>query len=253
MTTQPQPAGVRKVTFQNDSGETVPAYACIQLTGTTTLNSRVVFTADQWDGDGSDDIFYFNGPIDVADGETGEAFQPNTAQWVLYDTEGTPAFQEEWGPVSGSWEIGSDGTGFIIMGGATDGRVLAVAKGGGGCEDRNEIWKFIIGGSPTAGSFTFDLNVLGTTEEMEFQFDDTATEVQTELETHTKIASGDVLVTGGPFPDVDIQIEFQGDLANHLMSPPTTIDFSGLTGGTGTVVIPVFVRPGHPSDGSVAP
>lgn len=125
--------------------------------------------------------------------------------------------------------------------------------GGKGCEDRNEIWKFIIGGSPTGGSLTFDLNVLGTTEEMEFQFDDTAAEVTTELETHTNIASGDVNVTGGPFPDVDMTIEFQGDLAKHLMDPPTTIDFSGLTGGTGTIVVFSAVRPGHPNDGSVAP
>lgn len=123
---------------------------------------------------------------------------------------------------------------------------------GGGCANRNEVWKFIIGGSPDGGSFTFDLNVLGTTEEMEFSWNDSDTDIETELETHTNISSGDVNVTGGPFPDTDMTIEFQGDLAEHLMDPPTTIDFSGLTGGTGTVVVFVAVRPGHPRDGGTS-
>lgn len=131
--------------------------------------------------------------------------------------------------------------------------VKVVRNRGGGCVSRNEIWKFGIGGTPTGGSFTFDLNVLGVTDTMTFNFDDTFSDIITALETHTNIASGDVSVAGGPFPDADITIVFQGDLANTRFPPPTTIDKSGLTGGTGTSVVFGRYQPGHPTDGSVAP
>lgn len=115
------------------------------------------------------------------------------------------------------------------------------------------MWKFIIGGNPTGGSFTFDLNVLGVTDEIEIAFDDTDAEVKTAFETHTNIGSGDVGIIGGPLPTTDFTVEFTGDLAKHLMLPPTTIDFSGLTGGTGVIVVFSAIRAGHPKDGSVAP
>lgn len=121
-----------------------------------------------------------------------------------------------------------------------------------GCVNRNEIWMITVLGSPTGGTFEFDLNVLGTTETMQLNWDDTNTEVDTELDTHTKIADGDVIVTGGPFPDATINIEFQGDLANHRIPPPT-IDSGALTGGSGVGVILSRYQPGHPTDGSVSP
>jgi hypothetical protein len=124
--------------------------------------------------------------------------------------------------------------------------------GGGGCKNRNEIWQITILGSPTGGTFDMDLNVLGTTETMQFNWDDTSTEVDTELDTHTNIANGDVTVTGGPFPNAIINIEFSGDLANHRMPPPI-IDFGSLTGGSGVGVVLARYQPGHPTDGSVAP
>ena len=124
---QSEPAGVRKVVFLSAASDVIPAYAAIQILAPTTLASGFVcWNAQKWDGGDTADIIYFNGNSDVAVGAYGQAFQPNTAQWVLYDTADTPAFQEDWGPVSGSYEIGLAGSGFIIMGGATDGRVLAV-------------------------------------------------------------------------------------------------------------------------------
>lgn len=126
-----------------------------------------------------------------------------------------------------------------------------VRAGRGGCRSRNEIWQITVLGTPTGGTFDVDMNVLGTTETMQFNFDDTSTEVNTELETHTKIASGDVTVSGGPLPDAAITIEFTGDLANHEFPVPV-IDFASLTGGSGVGVIAVCYH-GHPTDGSVAP
>lgn len=114
------------------------------------------------------------------------------------------------------------------------------------------MWQITILGSPTGGTFDLDLNVLGTTETLTFNWDDTATEVDTELDTHTNIADGDVEVTGGPFPDAAINIEFKGELARHRMPAPT-IDFGSLTGGSGVGVLLGRYQPGHPKDGSVAP
>lgn len=123
---------------------------------------------------------------------------------------------------------------------------------GGGCSSRNEVWQITIFGSPTGGTWDLNLNVLGTTETMQFNWDDTSTEVNTELETHTKIASGDVSVTGGPFPDASITIEFTGDLAKYRIPNPNW-DFGSLTGGTGVGITIARYQPGHPKDGSVAP
>jgi hypothetical protein len=127
-----------------------------------------------------------------------------------------------------------------------------VRAGRGGCKSRNEIWQITITGSPTGGTFDLDINILGVTETLTFNFDDTNTEVDTELETHANIADGDVTVTGGPFPDAVITIEFTGDLEKYRMPAPE-IDFGSLTGGSGVGVVLARYQPGHPKDGSVAP
>lgn len=123
---------------------------------------------------------------------------------------------------------------------------------GRGCVKRNEVWQFTIGGSPTGGTWDLFLNVLGTTETLTFDWDMDATDIQTELETHTNIASGDVQVTGGPFPNASLTIEFKGDLAGHRMAAPNW-SYASLTGGSGVSVQLARYQPGHKKDGSVAP
>lgn len=103
------------------------------------------------------------------------------------------------------------------------------------CAAQNEIQIINIFGSPTGGTFDLDVTVDGTEETMTFNWDDTADEVKTQLETHSKIASGDVNCTAGPFPDSAVKVEFQGDRANvdiPIMMP----DHGSLTGGTGVSV-----------------
>lgn len=127
-----------------------------------------------------------------------------------------------------------------------------VIQGGGGCVKRNEVWQITVGGSPTGGTFDMDLNVLGTTETLTFNWDDTAADVLAELEMHSEISDYDIEVTGGPFPDATITIEFIGALANHRMPPPI-FNFASLTGGSGVAVVLARYQPGHNKDGSVAP
>lgn len=103
------------------------------------------------------------------------------------------------------------------------------------CPAQNEIQVLTIFGSPTGGTFDLDVTVDGTTETVVIDFDATAAEVETQLETHSEIASGDVDCSGGDFPDVAIQIEFEGDLAETgipIMMPDHTL----LTGGSGVAV-----------------
>jgi len=115
---------------------------------------------------------------------------------------------------------------------------------GGGCDTQNAIIDVIILGSPTGGTFDMALTINSVTEVLTFNYDDTTSEVDTELSTHSELVSADVTVTGGPFPDATMRIEFIGDQANTNIALPTT-DWSGLTGGTGTGIICVMAQLGH--------
>ena len=121
---------------------------------------------------------------------------------------------------------------------------------GGGCRARNEVWQIVLFGTPTGGTFDIDLKVGGTTDTLTFGFDDSASDVETELETHTNIASGDVTVTGGDLPGAAITVEFTGDLANMKFDTPE-FDFSSLTGGSGVGMV-IVIYHGHAKDGSAA-
>ena len=104
------------------------------------------------------------------------------------------------------------------------------------CDPQNAIMQITVLGSPTGGTFDLHLTVGGSKETLQFAFDDNSTEVDTELDTHTEITSGDVVVTAGPFPDATIQIEFKVNLKNTNIALPTA-NWSSLTGGSGVGVI----------------
>jgi len=104
------------------------------------------------------------------------------------------------------------------------------------CDQQNTIMQVTVLGTPTGGTFDLHLTVGGSKETLQFAFDDNSTEVDTELDTHTEITSGDVVVTAGPFPDATIQIEFKVNLKNTNIMLPTA-DWDSLTGGSGVGVI----------------
>jgi hypothetical protein len=114
---------------------------------------------------------------------------------------------------------------------------------GGGCDTQNAIIDVIILGKPTGGSFDMVLTINATTETLTFQWDDTSSDVDTELATHSELSSSDVDVSGS-FPNSTVRIEFVGTQANTNIALPTT-DWSGLTGGTGTGIICVMAQLGH--------
>lgn len=117
------------VPFYNSSGETIPAYAVMRIVGVQTLGSIPVITVAK-PSSTFQRRYLINGPLPVS-GDANQA--PNFGTWAegaafaLYDDADTPAYGEEWGPQSGSWEIKKNRYGFFILGGATGGETDIVA------------------------------------------------------------------------------------------------------------------------------
>jgi hypothetical protein len=111
------------VPFYNDSGETIPAYGVMRVSGVQTRGAVPVITVNKPSGT-FQRLYLVNGPLPVSGSSSQE---PNFGTWaseaafVLYDDSNTPAYGEEWGPSNGSWEIKKYRYGFHILGGATGG------------------------------------------------------------------------------------------------------------------------------------
>ena len=93
----------------------VPAYAIVQVAESTALvDKSVPLKIVQPDGTG--DTFY---PLGAAKIDTENAKSGYSAACVAYPAwvlaEGTPEFNDVWGPVSGSWKLESSGTGFRVL------------------------------------------------------------------------------------------------------------------------------------------
>ena len=89
------------------------------------------------------------------------------------------------------------------------------------CPDRNEKWVCQLRGGPGSGTFDITITVNSSGEVLTLDYDVTAAEFQTALETHTQVTSGDVECSGGPFPNDPIIIEWKGNYANVDMTNTT--------------------------------
>lgn len=128
--------------FTNNAGEDIPAFAVLRVENTTDAKlsgTGIKYTVAKPDTS-ENQVYLVNGYLKVLDGQPGVGMAPEVDDFiVLYDegdAEAPPTVGEEWGPDE-SWELKSTGTGFIIVGGAADGRVLArlASSGGGGSID----------------------------------------------------------------------------------------------------------------------
>jgi hypothetical protein len=125
-------ASVRWLPAKNVSGEDVPAFAVVRITGFT---DEGVFEVDK--PDGSDAEYALNGPGPMSATGYGTVTRdyPN---WALFDDgpddDEFPAVGEEWGPEEDSWKLHSGGTGFAIHGEpiGEETRVLVSALSAGG-------------------------------------------------------------------------------------------------------------------------
>lgn len=105
--------------FTNVAGEEIPAWACMQITGTDEIGGQNFLQADKpADNDGTAGWFVFNGPYAVADGEEGYAQVGPVFRG--YKNAGTVTGGDKWQPVSGQWYIEQDNAGIFICAGADD-------------------------------------------------------------------------------------------------------------------------------------
>ena len=112
--------------FKNDSGEQIPAFACMRVTGMTTLGGRNVLTVQKPNTYGSQYMHRLNGPFPVEIGKYGICTRSAGAA-ALYDTaDGTPALGERWGPRDATWKLKKNTGGWMVMGNsdATNGIVI---------------------------------------------------------------------------------------------------------------------------------
>ena len=89
----------------------------------------------------------------------------------------------------------------------------------GGIGALNEIQVISVSGAPATG--TFDVTFQGETATLDY--DESAANAETKLESLSSIGSGNVNVTGGSLPGVDLTVEFIGTLAATPL-PEVTVD-----------------------------
>lgn len=95
--------------FKNVSGETAPARACMRVTDVIDIGNTVGFEIDK--PDGTQGLFVFNGPKDVADDGFGTCYGGPIVT-ALYDT-GTPANGDVYG--ADGWELSTSGTNEVAI------------------------------------------------------------------------------------------------------------------------------------------
>jgi len=96
--------------FRNNSGETAPAYAVMEVEDSEVLAGRNVLVIKKPTGDSSKP-HVINGPRPVSDGERGRWFWGTTKVAIT----GTPTTGAEFGVTSGDWTASSGGSPIIRM------------------------------------------------------------------------------------------------------------------------------------------
>lgn len=121
----------------NVAGETIPAYGVVQLRTNYSAGYNQASKPNAGTG-----LFYANGAVSVVSSKKGESLLWNRPRLVKVD--GSPSVGDVVGPVSGSWSMSEEGTGFCVMHQPVDGIAAVVQVGGGGSGGGHTIW-FSIG------------------------------------------------------------------------------------------------------------
>jgi len=110
----PSGCGCDCVAFQNVNDDTAPAFAVMQVTGTTLVNGAVVLTCDQ-PSTTFGAVYVVNGCYDVESEDYGRCTLIGPVR-VLYDT-GTPELGDYYGPKNGQWTLSEGYPGdFCVLG-----------------------------------------------------------------------------------------------------------------------------------------
>lgn len=127
--TEPQ-RNYSAVAFRNDSGETIPAYAVMRVTGWVSVYDEIVLTVAKPNST-FNRLYLINGPDEqTVNHPYGTASKAYDHEYSLYESGTTPATGESWGAQSGSWRLAQHRPGFNVMGRVTgsgsDSRVLVI-------------------------------------------------------------------------------------------------------------------------------
>jgi hypothetical protein len=114
-----------RIAFRNDSGEAIPPFSVMRITGAEPLvagdtTSPPVVTVEKPDTT-FHRLYLVNTGEEVPDGKEGIGTYLHHARYVAYnDSAGTPAYGEVWGPKSGQWTLEKYRHGFLIQGHVTE-------------------------------------------------------------------------------------------------------------------------------------
>lgn len=101
----------------NISGETIPAYGCMHVAGTSEIGGQNFIEVDKPSGSLTG-AFLFNGPREIPADEQGVAQSSRVVRAVK--TSGTATAGDRWAPVISAWTISTSATGPFIMAGDDD-------------------------------------------------------------------------------------------------------------------------------------
>jgi hypothetical protein len=148
MTFAPAATSIRWLSFRNDSGEEVPGFAVLRPTGVISVEGQAVLTIAKPDSDGGS-FYFFNGPFPVKYGKFGSG-TADFPCFAAYDDSDAPQVGDVWGAKSGQWTLKKGNSGFKIVGGATNGRVLIVST-----ESPSNLTRFYLNGDLVRGGSQF--------------------------------------------------------------------------------------------------
>lgn len=115
------------VAILNAAGETIPPYAVIQLGNASSIGSDSIYYGAKPTGSASAK-YVINSPGYVPVGlGLGAATDSYPIEALIV---GTPALNQELGPVNGSWALSTSGKGFVYLGGLAGGVGRVAAKSG---------------------------------------------------------------------------------------------------------------------------
>lgn len=195
----------------NNSGEEVPAHSVMQLdtASATDASGRRFVGVVKPDGDGR--VFFANGPNAIADGAKFKAaLLGSVPLWIAY-AGGDPSPGDELGPVDDSWGLSSNGSGAHVVDVNSNYSLAYVSSSPQGtCPLVHEFW---IDGNPSSGSQDWEYTIDGDTQDVTLDYNDTAANVKSAfLAALTGLATDDLEVSGGPFPNVAVYVTFDSTL-----------------------------------------
>lgn len=119
------------IPFRNDSGESCPPGAVMEITGVADVSGtpHITITKPSAEFPNHYSFVINTGTSSVANGATGTCvWGYDDWKYVAYNNAATPAANDEWGPAPGSWLLHQYRLGFHIQGGATTVGGQAVVK-----------------------------------------------------------------------------------------------------------------------------